>query len=142
MGWVGGVDAALVAGIRAAPDAGVVALFYLHGGELGARAVGGADGGDACLCELLALVDPDCAAEDGEVFGLVDVDHVSGALLLVLGCDVDHECHAAEVEGPAALEEEEYDVFAIDVVWVLAGWHYWAEGVAVGSWGYFHPFGG
>ena len=74
---IGSVDAALVAGTDGGPDGDVVAFFDGKGGG-GEGGVDGGDGGDGGLGEGFAGVEPDCAAEDGEVFGLVYVDSLAG----------------------------------------------------------------
>ena len=45
------------------------------------------EGGEAGLGGRLVLVDPDGAAEDGQVVGFVNVDHVGGSAVGVLGRD-------------------------------------------------------
>lgn len=81
-----GVDAALIACIDAGPNGDIVAGFYgeCGGGVGGVR--GRSEGGDDGLRPLFARVEPDCAAEDGEVFGLVDVDCLAGGWIWVLLC--------------------------------------------------------
>lgn len=54
--------------------------------------------------ERLVLVDPDGAAEDGRVVGFVNVDHVGGSAVGVLGRDGDEKGDVAQVVGPAAGE--------------------------------------
>lgn len=85
-----GVDAALVAGTGGRPGADVVAAFFDGGGgALGGGGRGGEAGeaGEAGLGEGLVLVGPDGAAEDGQVVGFVNVDHVGGSAVGVLGRD-------------------------------------------------------
>ena len=111
VGWIAGVDAALVARAGAAPGADVVAFFDGEGCELVAGG-GGGHGGDARLRELFALVDPDRAAEDGQVVGFVYVDHVAGTSVGVFGRYGDQKGDVTQVEGPAAGEEPEDYVVA------------------------------
>lgn len=55
--------------------------------------------------ERLVLADPDGAAEDGQVVGFFNVNHVGGSAVGVLGRDGDAKGDVAQVVGPAAGEE-------------------------------------
>ena len=140
MGGVAIVHAAQIPRARSAPGADVVALLYFHGSDLIAIAVCSTDRSDPCLRPFLALVDPDCASQDREILGLVDVDHVAGSLVLVFGRDVDVECNATQIECPAAGHEADGDVFASDCVRVGSRRHCLAKCKAIRAWCDFHPF--
>lgn len=103
MRGVRGVGAALIARVGGAPDGEAVAGFDGEG------CGGGRERGEAGLGIELALVPPEGAAQQGEVFGLVDVEDGAVAVVAGVGGAGHDEGYAAEVERPAALVEAEGD---------------------------------
>ena len=70
VGWVRIIDAILIPRPVVRPCADVVAHLDFKSSFAVSSAVFGAKSGDTDLGLLLALVDPYCAAEDGQIFGL------------------------------------------------------------------------